>query len=91
MEPDEQQLEEREKRLLQAYKQVFESPNGKAVLEDLKNVFYNRTSLDENPNVVVANEGKRFVVLYILARMDEANVWRERRESYDADSTDSTN
>lgn len=82
MDQDEQPLEEitedeYQRRLLQSYKLVFESESGKAVLKDLKNAFkYYGTSLNDNPNIVMANEGKRFVVLYILSKLEEANGWR---------------
>lgn len=75
MEPDEQQLEEQQRRLLQAYKSMFESDSGKAVLDDLKNAFYERTWLNDEGSEykTVAGEGKRFVVLYILSKLEEAN------------------
>lgn len=71
--PPLEEIDEGQRRLLQAYKSMFESDSGKAVLADLKAAFYERTSLHENVNLVVANEGKRFVVLYILSKLEEAN------------------
>ena len=57
-----------------AYNRVFTGIDGEMVLRDLRNLFHERTSLDKDPNVTQANEGKRFVVLYILAKMELADA-----------------
>ena len=60
--------------LLQAFNNVFVgNPNGEIVLEYLKNSYYERTSLNEagSEYKTIANEGKRFVVLDILAKIEE--------------------
>lgn len=77
--PPLEEIDEGQRRLLQAYKSMFESDSGKAVLQDLKNAFYERTCLNDEGNEykTIAGEGKRFVVLYILSKLEEANNgWR---------------
>ena len=44
------------------------------VLNDLRNLFERRTSLSENPSVTQGTEGKRFVILHILAQMELAEA-----------------
>ena len=59
--------------ILSCYYRCFNSPEGEVVLNDLKNCFYNKTSLDEDasPHKVLVQEGKRFVVIYILSQIEE--------------------
>jgi hypothetical protein len=59
--------------LCELYHICFKGMSGEAVLNDLMNVFYNVTSLDDdaNPNKVLVQEGKRFVVIYILSMIEE--------------------
>lgn len=65
-------IAEESEKLDRAFYTIFHSPEGKIVLNDLLNQFYRRTSLtdDANPNMVLVNEGKRVVILYILARLE---------------------
>jgi hypothetical protein len=58
--------------LARAYRRVFSGIDGETVLTDLRNNFERRTSLHENPSVTQGNEGKRFVILYILTQMETA-------------------
>lgn len=62
-----------EDRLNKAYFSAFHSPEGQIVLKDLMDSFYRNTSLshDADPNKILINEGKRFVVIHILNRMEQ--------------------
>jgi len=61
-----QQIKERK----QLYQDVFESPNGKKVLEDLsRHAFINKTTLNENSNRMAFSEGMRSLVLHIQNMM----------------------
>jgi len=61
-----QTLHDEQKDLIKVYKQLFSTPNGKKVLEDLKDTFCERTSIvPGDPYMTHANEGAREVVLYI--------------------------
>lgn len=52
------------------YTQVFESPNGKEVLEDLEAEFFHRSSLvPGDPYATHAREGAREVILFIHQKM----------------------
>ena len=71
----EQEKAERERlETARAYFRLFTGLDGEAVLRDLSNLFEKRTSLHENPSVTQGNEGKRFVILYIRAQMELAEV-----------------
>lgn len=69
---EQRELKEAEEKLNRAYYSTFHSAEGQVVLQDLMNSFYRRTSLsdDSNPNSTLINEGKRFVVISILTRME---------------------
>ena len=57
--------------LKQAYSEVFLTPNGQTVLEDLKRVaFFNSTTINQIPHIMGFNEGQRAVVLHIISRMN---------------------
>lgn len=60
--------------LARAYNRLFTGIDGSMVLNDLRNLFERRTSLSENPSVTQGNEGKRFVILHILAQMELAEA-----------------
>lgn len=54
----------------QLYQNVFESPDGAKVLEDLsKTAFANKTTFNENPNKMAFNEGQRSIILHIKNMM----------------------
>lgn len=51
---------------VEAFKQVFNSENGKLILEDLSRFCYAKGSTySGNPHDMVFNEGKRNVYLYV--------------------------
>ena len=53
--------------LVRAYKNIFDSEEGKLVLHDLmKNFHVLHSTMDANPNEVMFKEGERSVVLRIL-------------------------
>ena len=60
-------------KLAKAYYSTFHSVEGQVVLEDLLNKFYRATSLSPDSNTTIANEGKRFVVIYLLAQMESVS------------------
>lgn len=54
----------------QLYQNVFESPDGKKVLEDLsRQAFGKKTTFNENANKMAFNEGQRSIVLHINSIM----------------------
>ena len=58
------------KALKQAYNRLFNSEDGKVVLEDLTKVCFGKTTtINEMPHVMAANEGQRMVILHINSRM----------------------
>lgn len=64
---DETDEERRQKQLLAAYKNVFDSDDGKRILDDLANQFcFLAPTYDPDPTVMAMNEGSRNVMLYIL-------------------------
>lgn len=61
-----QEIKERK----QLYQNVFESPDGKRVLEDLsRHAFIRKTTFSENPQRTAFNEGQRSMVLHIQSMM----------------------
>ena len=66
MESNIQQIKE----LKQLYQNVFESPDGKKILDDLsRKCFINRTTLNESQIQMAFNEGQRSIVLHIQTMM----------------------
>jgi hypothetical protein len=58
------------KQLQMAYNKVFETKEGKLVLEDLqKKCFKNHTTAHELPHMTFFNEGQRVVLLHIETMM----------------------
>lgn len=54
----------------QIYQNVFESPDGKNVLEDLaRHAFGSKTTFNENSNRMAYNEGQRSIILHIQNMM----------------------
>ncbi len=53
---------------IKAYKELFESENGKVVLSDLQNYCHMfHSTYEKDTNTTMLNEGKRNVLLYILS------------------------
>lgn len=65
-----------EKDIARAYASFAGTPGGQIVLWDLRDRYVERTSLDPGGDAVktVANEGKRFVVLEILSKIEEGEL-----------------
>ncbi|GIW60561.1 MAG: hypothetical protein KatS3mg087_1627 [Patescibacteria group bacterium] len=60
---DEEQIE----RVVQAYKDLFSTPNGLIVLEDLKELCcYNKPTYTDNIHDMLIKEGARQMLLYIM-------------------------
>ncbi|MBN2140383.1 MAG: hypothetical protein PHV85_07010 [Desulfovibrionaceae bacterium] len=61
-------------RLHQAYKRLFEGPDGRTVLEDLKGRGFVRAStFSTHPGRIQFNEGRRSMVLHVMHMKDEEN------------------
>ena len=61
-----QEIKERK----QMYLTVFDSAEGKKVLEDLSRLaFINRTTFNENPQKMAFHEGQRSIILHIQSMM----------------------
>jgi hypothetical protein len=75
-----------EKQISLAYASLAGSPGGEIVLWDLRDRYVERTSLEPDGNVskTIANEGKRFVVLDILSRVEQGEL-EHGRTVIDAD------
>ena len=59
----------------QAYKRLFDSKDGKLVMEDLEKVLgYTVTIFDPNSHRMAVNEGGRSALLYIKDQMDVEHV-----------------
>jgi len=59
--------------MLHMYWSCFRTAEGMEVLRDLRNQFFNSIMVDEdcNPNTLLFREGRRAVVIHILAAMEE--------------------
>lgn len=70
---------------LKAYKNVFNSPEGRVVLQDLMKVHHMKgSSFDPNPTVAAFKEGERNVILRILTRINiDINELQTRLEDRD--------
>ena len=68
-------------KLQEAYRTLFDTPDGKTVLKDLEDFgFYHDSTFVGDPNVTVFNEGRRSVVLHIRNMMNtdpKAELQRE--------------
>jgi hypothetical protein len=73
-------FEEELRRLKEAYLRCFTTADGELVLKHLKLEYYECTMLSEpiNAKALLVKEGKRNVVLQILAFMEEALETRRR-------------
>ena len=64
-----------EKEIARAYASFAGTPGGEIVLWDLRDRYLERTSLVTGDAIqTVANEGKRFVVLEILGKVEEGEL-----------------
>lgn len=69
-----------EKEIARAYASFAATPGGEIVLWDLRDRYVERTSLDLNDAMkTVANAGKQFVVLEILAKVEEGELTHGKR------------
>jgi len=80
---DEKKVLRKQIDLLNCYKRVFETDDGKKVLNDLikKSCFLMSTHVPGDPYSSANNEGKREIVLYILKVLEtKPEMLRERIE-----------
>lgn len=68
-----------DEKLNKAYYSTFHSPEGQIVLNDLLNSYYRTSALPDSfdPNVLLVNEGSRYVIIKILARMESISGKQE--------------
>ncbi len=60
--------------LHRAYKRIFDTEDGKMVLEDLKlRACFDRTTFSTDPGRTHFNEGRRSMVLHVRFMIDEDN------------------
>jgi hypothetical protein len=60
--------------LHRAYRRIFESLDGRAVMDDLeRRGCFLRSSFDPDPGRTAFNEGRRSLVLHIRHMLDETN------------------
>ena len=72
-----------EEQVAQLYKNVFNTPEGQLVLEDLKNRCFIKTSTyhhSMNPQEIAWNEGMRNVVLHISSQINYEPLKQEGSE-----------
>jgi hypothetical protein len=63
------------KKLYAAYLDLFSSPNGQVILEDMKLGFNDRVShVKQDPYTTAFNEGQRSVYLHILGNIQLGNL-----------------
>jgi hypothetical protein len=78
--PEEKRRREKEERerieLARAYARLYTSLDGSTVLADLRKRFYESSSLtvDCDPNICLAREGRRYVLVFIDEMMKLAEV-----------------
>lgn len=65
-----QSLNEKRYSTVTDYKRCFSSAPGERVLKDLVRSFYSSQTFDKNPYITANNEGKRFIVGYILTQLN---------------------
>jgi len=64
-------LEKKEYEKLDAYKKIFNTPEGEIVLKDLVSICgVTISSVDADANMTFYNEGKRFVGMHILRTLE---------------------
>ena len=81
-------MEASEVEVLRAYRDTFESVDGRVVLDDLRKAFGNRLSFTQDPYITAFREGQRDVLLrveHLIAKTkDPAFI---AKEEHDARST----
>ena len=83
---DKKKIEKKYIGIVKAYRNVFMSPEGEKVLQDLMKVHHVKSSsFDPNPQVAAFKEGERNVILRILTRMNlDISEIQKRLEERDA-------
>lgn len=67
--------EQRQAEVIRAYNRLFNTTDGKSVLEDLKQAHWiNRPTFDVNTNLMSMREGERNVVLRIMALVEDGRT-----------------
>lgn len=67
---DSQKMIQEIKERKQLYQNVFESPDGKKVLEEISRyAFVHKTTYNDNPHRMAFNEGQRSILLHIQSMM----------------------
>jgi hypothetical protein len=90
--PEERKLREKEERerveLARAYYRLFTGLDGAQVLSHLRKLFYESSSLtvDCDPNVCLAREGRRYVLVFIDEMMKLAEVATSARSESEPQS-----
>jgi hypothetical protein len=83
--------EDQKKQLIIDYKQVFLTPQGERVLEDLtKKTSLKRTTIPEsgpiNKDRILVEEGKRLMILYINTMLDKNPYERKQSKAIDKEN-----
>lgn len=69
----------KKKEMLEAYRKVFLSPEGKIVLKDLmKSTYFYNTTQDADPTIMAFQEGQRALVLRLLNTLKMSHEHIER-------------
>ena len=67
--------------LHRAYRRMFETPDGKTVMDDLeKRGCFLRSSYSTDPGRTQFNEGRRSLILHVKHMLDETNFMKEENE-----------
>lgn len=70
-----EQRQAKQAEVIRAYNRLFNTTDGKLVLEDLKRAHWiNRPTFDVNTNLMSVREGERNVVLRIMALVEDGRT-----------------
>ena len=70
-----EQRQAKQAEVIRAYNRLFNTTDGKLVLEDLKQAHWiNRPTVDVNTNLMSMREGERNVVLRIMALVEDGRT-----------------
>lgn len=70
-----EQRQAKQAEVIRAYNRLFNTTDGKLVLEDLKHAHWiNRPTFDVNTNLMSMREGERNVVLRIMALVEDGRT-----------------
>lgn len=70
-----EQRQAKQAEVIRAYNRLFNTTDGKLVLEDLKQAHWiNRPTFDVNTNLMSMREGERNVVLRIMALVEDGRT-----------------